>query len=126
VTLLLVLVGVAVLVAAALATVGLRNSRRTQRACDADWTDGVGSEFSGLSEPARCDLVFALGALYGRRSQDLLERALDDPSEPVALAAAHALMRRGSLARVEAHLAARPGERANRLASTLALLTPQS
>ena len=125
-TLLLVLAGAAALVAAAIAVVALRNARRAQFVSAAGWTDAAGSEFSGLSESARCDLAFALGALDDARSQQLLERALDDPSEPVALAAAHALMRRGSRTRVDDYLAGHPGERTSRIATVLALLTPRS
>src|SRR5271163_4864430 len=70
-----------------------------------DWTNEAGDEFAGLSESARCDLVFAVAALEDQRSQQLLEHALNDPAEPVALAAAHALMGSGRRSNVERYLA---------------------
>jgi len=87
-----------------------------------DWTNEAGSEFSGLSESARCDLVFAVAALEDERSQALLEHALDDPAEPVALAAAHVLAGSGRRTLVERYLAGHPGLRADRIAQALALL----
>jgi hypothetical protein len=92
---------------------------------DTGWTNGAGGEFSGLSESARCDMIFAVADLGDDRSFALLEHALDDPSEAVALAAAHALATRGSTGVVERYLAAHPGERAQRIAGTLALLTSE-
>lgn len=93
---------------------------------DSKWTDAAGDEFSGLSEPARCDLIFAVAALDDERSQRLLEHALDDPSEAVSIAAAHALHSRGHSEFVQRYLADRPGERADRIAQTLALLAPDA
>jgi hypothetical protein len=87
-----------------------------------DWTHEAGAEFGGLTESARCDLVFAVAALDDERSQQLLEHALSDPAEPVALAAAHALAGRGERAMVDAFLAAHPGLRADRIAQALSLL----
>lgn len=87
-----------------------------------DWTDAAGHEFGGLSEPARCEMIFAIAALDDPRSLPLLERALADPSETVALAAARALAGRGGAAMVERYFAAHPGERAARIAGTLALM----
>jgi hypothetical protein len=87
-----------------------------------DWTSEAGSEFAGLPEPARCDLVFAVAALEDERSQQLLEHALDDPAEAVSLAAAHALTARGQRERVDQHLAGHPGARADRIAQALSLL----
>ncbi len=87
-----------------------------------DWTAEAGHEFAGLSEPARCDLIFAVADLEDRRSQQLLSHALDDPSDAVALAAAHALMRRGDSQVIEEYAQRRPGERSERLARTLELL----
>jgi hypothetical protein len=87
-----------------------------------DWTNEAGDEFAGLSESARCDLVFAVAALDDERSQRLLEHALDDPAEPVALAAAHALVGSGRQAVVERYLVDHPGLRADRMTQTLALL----
>ncbi|HET6894452.1 MAG TPA: hypothetical protein VFH72_03625 [Candidatus Baltobacteraceae bacterium] len=87
-----------------------------------DWTQEAGDEFAGLSESARCDLIFAVADLADERSQRLLVHALDDPSDAVALAAAHALARRGESAQVEAYAERHPGERSERLARTLELL----
>ena len=88
----------------------------------ADWTAQAGAEFSGLSESARCDLLFAVSDLDDERSQQLLEHALDDPSDAVALAAAHALARRGRGSTVNEYAQHHPGERAQRIVETLALL----
>ncbi len=93
------------------------------------WTHEAGDEFAGLSESARCDMIFAVAALEDERSQQLLEHALSDPSEAVSLAAAHALTGSGRRAMVERFLNAHPGARADRIAQTLSLLdvqTPQS
>jgi hypothetical protein len=86
------------------------------------WTNEAGEEFAGLSEAARCDLVFAVAALDDERSQKLLEHALRDPAEAVSLAAAHALAGHGRRPVVEAYLAGQPGARADRIAQALALL----
>jgi HEAT repeat protein len=87
-----------------------------------DWTREAGAEFAGLSESARCDLVFAVADLQDERSQRLLVHALDDPSDAVALAAAHALARRGGAQAVNAYAQEHPGERAERIVRTLALM----
>ncbi|HEY9181423.1 MAG TPA: hypothetical protein VIO32_11940 [Candidatus Baltobacteraceae bacterium] len=87
-----------------------------------DWTTEAGAEFAGLSESARCDLIFAVTDLDDDRSQRLLAHALDDPSDAVALAAAHALARRGASSIVDAYAQRHPGERSERLARTLELL----
>jgi hypothetical protein len=71
------------------------------------WTNEAGAEFAGLSEAARCDLVFAVAALDDERSQKLLE---------------HALAGHGRQALVEAYLSSHPGARADRIAQALALL----
>lgn len=86
------------------------------------WTTEAGEEFAGLSEPARCDLIFAVSDLNDDRSAKLLEHALDDPSDAVALAAAHALVRRGARDSVEEYAQRHPGDRADSIVSTLALL----
>jgi hypothetical protein len=86
------------------------------------WTTEAGDEFAGLNESARCDLIFAVSDLNDERSARLLEHALDDPSDAVALAAAHALARRGASDTIAAYVQRRPGERADRIVSTLALL----
>lgn len=87
-----------------------------------DWTNEAGDEFAGLSESARCDLIFAVAALEDERSQQLLEHALNDPSEAVALAAAHVLISSGRQSVVQTFLARNPGRRADRIAQTLSLL----
>lgn len=87
-----------------------------------DWTSEAGDEFGGLSESARCDLVFAVAALDDERSQRLLEHALNDPAEAVALAAAHVLASSGRQTVVEGYLADHPGLRADRIVQTLSLL----
>ncbi len=86
------------------------------------WTSEAGDEFSGLSEAARCDLIFAVGSFDDERSSRLLEHALDDPSEAVATAAAHALASSGRIDTVDRYLAAHAGERADRIADVIALL----
>lgn len=87
-----------------------------------DWTNEAGQDFSGLSESARCDLVFAVAALRDERSLRLLEFALRDPNEAVALAAAHVLAGSGRAPTVERFLAQHPGERSERIVATLSLL----
>ena len=87
-----------------------------------DWTTQAGEEFAGLSEAARCDLIFAVVDLDDERSQQLLLHALDDPSEAVVLAAAHALARRGQSDAVQQYAQKHPGERAERIVHTLALM----
>jgi HEAT repeat protein len=87
-----------------------------------DWTTEAGAEFAGLSESARCDLIFAVADLHDERSERLLLHALDDPSDAVALAAAHALARRGDAHAIEAYAQRHPGERSERIARTLELL----
>lgn len=89
---------------------------------DAGWSAQAGEEFATLSEAARCDLVFAVADLQDERAEGLLLHALDDPSEAVALAAAHVLERRGAAAAVREHVNRYPGKRARRIAETLALL----
>jgi hypothetical protein len=87
-----------------------------------EWTHVAGDEFAGLTDSERCDLVFAVGALEDDRSQHLLEHALSDPSEAVALAAAHALVANGRRGYVDAYLAEHSGPRADRIAQALSLL----
>lgn len=87
-----------------------------------DWTQEAGAEFAGLSESARCDLVFAVADLQDERSQQLLLHALGDPSEAVVLAAAHVLARRGQSGIVHQYAEEHPGERAERIVQTLALM----
>jgi hypothetical protein len=87
-----------------------------------DWTSEAGAEFAGLSESARCDLIFAVADLQDERSHRLLAHALDDPSDAVALAAAHVLARRGDSQTLDEYARRHPGERSERLARTLELL----
>ncbi len=91
-------------------------------AATADWTRAAGEEFTNLSEAERCDLVFAFAALDDSASEALLEGALEDPSEAVALAAARAFVNRGRDAVVERALATHPGERSRRIKEALDLL----
>jgi hypothetical protein len=97
-------------------------AQRAPLAAQTGWTSASADEFAGLSESARCDMVFAVAALDDERSQQLLEHALGDPAEAVATAAAHALVTHGHSDVVERFLATHPGERADRVAATLALL----
>jgi hypothetical protein len=119
------IVAVAVAFVALVAILTMRASRRPARVPEppaAGWTHAAGDDFTDLPEAARCDMVFAMAALDDDASRSVLERALDDPSETVALAAAHALANRGQGVLLERHFAANPGERATRIAETLALL----
>jgi hypothetical protein len=87
-----------------------------------DWAREAGDEFAGLSDSARCDFVFAIAALDDEKSHRLLGHALGDPSDAVALAAAHALARSGRLDEVRRFANERAGPRAATLLTTLALL----
>jgi hypothetical protein len=102
--------------------VHVREPEREPLAATTGWTSAAGDEFAGLSESARCDMIFAVGALDDDASRALLVHALTDPAEPVALAAAHALASHGRTDAVESFLAANPGPRADRIAATLSLL----
>jgi len=88
-----------------------------------DWTLQAGEEFAGLSEAARCDLIFAVADLRDERSRGLLVHALDDPSDAVALAAGRALASRGEGEKVAAYAQQHPGPRAQRILDALALLS---
>ena len=87
------------------------------------WTHEVGSEFSGLSESARCDMIFAVGALGDERSHRLLLHALDDPSATVALAAAHTLARNGRLDDLRQYAQHSSTPRSQELLQLVSLLT---
>jgi hypothetical protein len=89
---------------------------------NADWSIDSGQTFSSLSEAGRCDLIFAVAPLGDERSKNLLVRALDDPSETVALAAAHALAGSGHVDILDSFLQEHPGDRAARISGTLSLL----
>ncbi len=108
---------IAVLIAAIAALAYARARRRPKG--DAD---GLIDEFANLSDAERCDFIFAVGALDDPSSLRLLERALDDPCEAVALAAAHALTTAGSTMPLERFFAERPGGRSDRIAASLELL----
>jgi hypothetical protein len=79
-------------------------------------------DFGDLSEAERCDYVFALSALDDPGSFDLLRRAMDDPSDVVAIAAARSLVLAGRRDEVDALLAGRGDPRSQRIASALELL----
>ncbi len=79
-------------------------------------------EFAALAESARCDLIFSMGAIDDEASRSLLLHALDDPSEAVALAAARAFARAGSIGEVRRYASERPGHRTHALLQTLAML----
>ncbi|HEY6326988.1 MAG TPA: hypothetical protein VIW73_10815 [Candidatus Cybelea sp.] len=118
-----------VLVAAALVAAAIMLTRRrpphvepSATTSDCDWAAAAGAEFAHLSDADRCDLVFAVAALEDPRSHRLLEGALEDPSEAVALAAARAMASCGRSAELERYLA-RPGERSRRIAAMLELFT---
>jgi HEAT repeat protein len=99
-------------------------AQRQELRVDTAWNATTAAEFGSLPEAARCDMIFAVSALDDERSSQLLEHALDDPSETVALAAARALKERGRSDAVDAYLARNPGDRAERIAHTLSLLAP--
>jgi hypothetical protein len=117
----LVVVAVAVAVAVAVGIYLLAKSRR--RARKEPGADPTVSEFSALPEPARCEMVFAAASLEDEGSVMLLRFALDDPSEAVTLAAARALVGRGLAQTVDEYLERHPGDRTERIARTLALIS---
>lgn len=86
------------------------------------WTSEAGAEFAGLTEAARCDLIFAVSAFDDERSHLLLAHALDDSSQTVALAAAHALARHGRIEVVRSYAQAHDGPRSAQLLQLLSLL----
>jgi hypothetical protein len=88
----------------------------------ADWKNQSAGEFARLSEPTRCDLVFAAAKVTDTSSSSFLERALNDPSESVVLAAAHALAASGRATILERFLRQYPQGRAARIAGMLSLL----
>ena len=89
---------------------------------ESPWTNEAGAEFAGLSESARCDLIFAVAALDDEASARLLVHALDDPSPTVALAAAHALARGGRIDEVSEYARTHDGARSEELLQLLSLL----
>ncbi|MBV8198248.1 MAG: hypothetical protein JO263_08935 [Candidatus Eremiobacteraeota bacterium] len=82
----------------------------------------AGDTFDELSESERCDFVFAIAPLDDSRSNALLERALGDPSEIVATAAARAMTQHGRKERLAEYLELHPGKRSSRIADTMELL----
>ena len=86
------------------------------------WAHEAASEFAALSEAARCDMIFAVAAIDDERSHRLLVHALDDASNTVALAAAHALARAGRLDDVHSSAQAHDGPRSEELMQLLSLL----
>jgi HEAT repeat protein len=85
--------------------------------------DFVASQYSKLSAAQRVDFIFAIAAVEDSSTVDLLQRALDDSDEAVALAAARALAGGGRNDELERFFATHRGERATRLARTLELLS---
>jgi HEAT repeat protein len=79
-------------------------------------------EFAGLSAAQRVDFIFALAAVDEPSVLPLLEGALADPDEAVALAAARTLAQVGETARLDRFFAEHRGERARRIAESLELL----
>lgn len=77
--------------------------------------DPLGDRFAKLSDEQRVDFVFAIAALEESSSTPFLERALEDPCEAVALAAAVSLAKSGRAAQLDRYFGERPGERAERL-----------
>ena len=109
---------VLVVLVVALATVGYALVR-PRRKSDADL---LIDEFGKLSNAQRCEFVFAVATLDDPSSLRLVERALDDPCEAVALAAAHALTTAGRTAPLERFLSEHPGGRAESITASLELL----
>lgn len=83
---------------------------------------GSHDDFKHLNEAERCDYLFALSALDDPSNLFVFRRALDDPSETVAIAAAHSLVAAGRSGEVEALLARRRDARAQHIAAALELL----
>jgi hypothetical protein len=79
-------------------------------------------DFADLNEEERCDYVFALSALDDPANVALLRRAMDDPSDVVAIAAARSLVLAGRCDEVDAMLARRQDARSQQIASALELL----
>jgi HEAT repeat protein len=84
--------------------------------------DFIASQYSKLSAAQRVDFIFAIGAVEDPTTVELLQRALDDSDEAVALAAARVLTGGGRNDELERFFATHRGERAARLARTLELL----
>jgi hypothetical protein len=79
-------------------------------------------DFTDLNEAERCDYVFALSALDDPASIELIRRAMDDPSDVVATAAARSLVLTGRRDEVDALLARRDDARSQRIAAALELM----
>jgi len=80
--------------------------------------------FDALDEGARCDAAFAAAAHEDPASTRLLESALDDPVEAVALAAAHSLVASDRAEVLDRYVRSHPGTRSQRVADVTALLVP--
>ena len=96
--------------------------RGPEAATGSTWAHEIGPEYAALSESARCDLIFAVGALDDERSRRLLVHALDDASATVALAAAHVLARSGRIGEVRAYVEAHRGARSDELVQLLSIM----
>jgi hypothetical protein len=110
-----VLVFILLLAVASFVGLQMMRARRAVPAPLPSWTRAAGDEFAQLSDAERCDLVFAVAALDDEASQRLLVRALDDPSDAVALAAARALAQREDGATLERYFTQCTHERARAL-----------
>ena len=110
-----VLVVVVIAIVVGIGALRLIIARTQVPAAVPNWTDAAGDEFTRLSDAERCDLVFAVAALDDDASRQLLIRALDDPSDAVALAAARGLARQGEREALERYLSACSQERARAL-----------
>jgi hypothetical protein len=93
--------------------------RRSRRAVT---VAAAADDFADLNEAERCDYVFALSALGDPANVNLLRRAMDDPSDVVAIAAARSLVLAGRRDEVETILARRKDTRSQQIASALELL----
>jgi len=92
------------------------------RAATTQWTKRAGDELTDLNESARCDLVFAVSQFDDERSRSMLVSALEDPSDTVSLAAAHALVRAGHMRDVDAYARSADAERSQELLALLTLI----
>jgi hypothetical protein len=94
---------------------------RSQTSADKSGSS-IAATFAGLSEAERCDFIFACQALDDRESLEIIELALDDPCESVAIAAARAMARRGQTADLQRYFSGRSDDRSVRIASAVELL----
>jgi hypothetical protein len=120
----MIVLSIAVAIGVAVIIYALVRRRKSALRSGGGSKDTTASEFAALPEPARCDIVFAMAALEDDGSSQLLQLALDDPSETVTLAAARALAGRGLTSVVDTYFARHPGERTDRISRALAVLAP--